>query len=97
MVTLFASFIAAFIIRVIANDDGWSKTKARLHILAVILFIAAGILAFTTNNVRNNIRNNTYEAYLDGNKIDLNYIDISLYSRTYDDVNKRIYLTTRTR
>ncbi len=49
----------------------------------------------TLNKILSSPDRSDYTYYLDGNEVELKTIDPSLYSHTYDDNNKIVYLSTK--
>lgn len=61
----------------------------------VIYVIGSYVLNKVEENLLPDIDRTNYTIYIDGAEVDADNIDLSLYSVTYDDNNKKIYATSR--
>ncbi len=94
--------LLGFVITVIA----WFSSKTRKTsfifglscIVCVVTLITTMLLGWGRNGVLDHMREDAgYVIYLDGEEVDRDKIDIRLYTHSYDDENKKIFLTNKRR
>jgi len=77
--------------------EGIAEKAMYINVVGLIIgVIAAFIYAFTIPTPEEEISERLhYEAYLDGEKVDIDKLDLSFYKITYDDEKNIIYLTRK--
>ncbi len=65
-------------------------------ILVIIMSVGGQILLKQNNEKNPDIDRSNYTVYLDGQEVDRDKVDLSLYKVRYDDEDKVIYITAKT-
>lgn len=79
------------------EDVGFSFKFAIMLSVLMVLFITSITILTQTVNIRFKkvASEENWDYYYNGNKVNEEYLDINMYSASYDLENKRVYLTDR--